>query len=104
MARAVRLEMKLFDPKHRREVSRGQRLTLVGTELSLSIFLGLAGGHWLDGRFGTRPWLTLFGLLLGISAGFKGLFDAARRERSRLRSDDSRPSDPPRDPPAPPPE
>ncbi len=85
MARAEGSEMKLFDPKHRREVSRGQRLVLVGTELSLSIFIGLAGGHWLDGRLQTRPWLTLVGLVLGTIAGFKGLYEVARREKKALR-------------------
>ncbi len=27
-------------------------------------------GHWLDGRFGSRPWLTLCGALLGMAIGF----------------------------------
>ncbi|MBX7193865.1 MAG: AtpZ/AtpI family protein [Sandaracinaceae bacterium] len=84
MARADGPEMKLFDPKHRREMSKGQRLALVGTELSVSIFLGLFGGHWLDERLATRPWLTLVGLLLGIAAGFKNLYEVARREQARM--------------------
>jgi ATP synthase protein I len=84
MARAEGPEMKLFDPKHRRAMSQGQRLALVGTELSVSIFLGLFGGHWLDQRFATRPWLTLVGLLLGLAAGFKGLYRVARREQERI--------------------
>ncbi len=84
MARAEGPEMKLFDPKHRREMSRGQRLALVGTELSVSIFIGLFGGHWLDERFATRPWLTMVGLLLGLAAGFKSLFQVARREQTRI--------------------
>ena len=53
MARADGPEMKLFDPKHRREMNRGQRMALVGTELSVSIFIGLFGGHWLDVRLAT---------------------------------------------------
>jgi ATP synthase protein I len=89
MARAEGPEMKLFDPKHRREMSRGQRLALVGTELSVSIFIGLFGGHWLDERLATRPWLTLVGLLLGLAAGFKSLFQVARREQARI-SDEAR--------------
>jgi len=84
MARAFGLEMKLLDPKHRRDFSKGQRLALVGTELSVSILIGLLGGHWLDERFSTRPWLTLFGLLIGIAAGFKSLYRVARREQQRI--------------------
>lgn len=84
MARAFGLEMKLFDPKHRRDVSKGQRLALVGTELAVSILIGLLGGHWLDERLSTRPWLTLLGLLLGIAAGFKSLYRVAQREQARI--------------------
>lgn len=102
MARAEGPEMKLFDPKHRREMSRGQRLALVGTELSVSIFLGLFGGHWLDQRLATRPWLTLVGLLLGLAAGFKNLYGVAKREQERI-AKSARPSDqPPTEPPEPP--
>ena len=93
MARAEGPEMKLFDPKHRRAISQGQRLALVGTELSVSIFLGLFGGHWLDQRFATRPWLTLVGLLLGLAAGFKGLYRVARREQERITKKPEEPGD-----------
>ena len=100
MARAVGPEMKLFDPKHRREMSKGQRLALVGTELSVSIFLGLFGGHWLDERLATRPWLTLVGLALGIAAGVRNLLRVVTREQRRLtaereREERSRRAEPP---------
>jgi len=31
-------------------------------------------GLWLDGRFGTKPWLLLAGLLLGMVGGFVNFF------------------------------
>lgn len=31
-------------------------------------------GYWLDGRFGTSPWLVVAGSLLGIVAGFVSFF------------------------------
>jgi len=31
-------------------------------------------GWWLDGRFGTKPWLLLAGLILGMIGGFVNFF------------------------------
>ena len=31
-------------------------------------------GYWLDGRFGTKPWLLLGGLILGMVGGFVNFF------------------------------
>lgn len=38
------------------------------------LLLGL-GGWWLDGRWGTSPWLTTVGLLLGVVVG---MYELAR--------------------------
>jgi ATP synthase protein I len=55
------------------------RLGSVGIELAVATIIGLAGGHWLDGKLGTGPWLTLVGLLVGVAAGFKNLIETARK-------------------------
>jgi F0F1-type ATP synthase assembly protein I len=37
--------------------------------------LGLGAlGYWLDGRWGTKPWLLLAGLLVGMIGGFVNFF------------------------------
>jgi ATP synthase protein I len=41
----------------------------MGTMLAASITLGVLGGYWADGKLGTKPWLTLGGLLLGLAVG-----------------------------------
>ena len=46
----------------------------LGWYLALCIVGGAAGGFWLDGRLGTKPLLTLIGLLLGIGLGFYCLY------------------------------
>lgn len=43
----------------------GASYTLIGAILLLG---GI--GYFLDGRLGTRPWLAVTGLLLGIVVGF----------------------------------
>jgi len=71
-----------------RETSRGQQsprssspapigaLAAGGIELAVAILAGLFGGHWLDGRFNTSPWLLLVGVFLGAAAGFYNLVRA----------------------------
>jgi len=50
----------------------------VGIELILSMGVGYLVGHWLDGRFGTH-WIAVVGFLLGVYAGFRQIFIAAKR-------------------------
>lgn len=82
--------MKLFGPEHRRDFGRGQQLALIGTELSVATLIGLYGGYWLDERFGSRPWLTLVGLALGLAAGFKNLARFVLDEQKRLKREAER--------------
>ena len=59
----------------------------IGIELALSVFVGLFGGQWLDGKLGTEPWLTLAGLVLGAAAGFRSLWRVvakANREAEKV--------------------
>jgi ATP synthase protein I len=56
------------------------RIGSVGIELALSTVLGLLGGQWLDKKLSTAPYLTVIGLLLGITAGFRSLIQVARRK------------------------
>jgi ATP synthase protein I len=63
------------------------RFSTVGLELALSIVFGLLIGGWLDGVFGTEPWLTLVMLIVGAGAGFLALYRALKR----LQQDDGDP-------------
>jgi ATP synthase protein I len=47
---------------------------MVGVQFALSIFIGLAIGYWLDKKFHTFPWLTLFWFFIGLAAGFKNVY------------------------------
>ena len=78
--------MKKPPPKPLREFGR---YGSVGIELVLSIVLGYYGGHWLDGKIaGGHGWLTAFGSLLGVYAGFRSLFlTAALMQRDIERSE-----------------
>ena len=50
------------------------KLSIMGIEMVVSTFIGLAIGIYLDGKFETAPWLTIFFLIIGIIAGFRNIF------------------------------
>jgi len=57
--------------------SLGPYLNL-GTTFALAIG-GLAYvGNWLDGRWGTDPWMTLAGAVTGMAVGFVNLVQTVR--------------------------
>jgi len=55
------------------------KVSIIGIEMVVSTFVGLAIGLFLDGKFGTSPWLTLIFLLFGIIAGFRNIFREIKR-------------------------
>jgi len=50
------------------------RFSSVGLELGAAVVGGMFLGQWLDGRFGTAPWLMIVFLALGMAAGFRSIF------------------------------
>ncbi len=54
-------------------------LSTVGITLVAATMIGFFAGRFLDRLFSTSPWLTIIFLILGIIAGFKNLFDHARK-------------------------
>ena len=64
------------------EQSRGGRPGLsspsqfagLGLQFAASIGLFAWLGHWLDGRFGTAPWLLLLGVFFGAGAAFYSMY------------------------------
>lgn len=51
----------------------------VGLELGLCVGLGLLAGFYLDKYLGTTPWMLLLWMVLGLAAGFRGVFRAIKR-------------------------
>ncbi len=54
-------------------------LMTVGTMLVACVVCGYLLGSFLDGKFGTSPWLVVAGVLLGTAAGFVELFRTVSR-------------------------
>lgn len=49
--------------------SKGVEVVFGGTQLAISVLLGVYVGYRLDGRWGTGPWMLLAGSALGIAVG-----------------------------------
>lgn len=56
-----------------RERRRQMRISAIGFQFCFSIAIGALGGRWLDGKFGTEPWLLILGLVLGAIAAYRDL-------------------------------
>ncbi len=54
------------------------RLSSIGIEMGVAVFIGWLVGHYLDRWLGTDPWMMIVFALLGIAAGFKGMIAAAK--------------------------
>jgi len=55
------------------------RLSTVGLTLAIAVGIGAVGGLYLDDYLGTKPWLTILGVLLGSAAGFHQLIREIKR-------------------------
>lgn len=77
--------MPLLGPEGRKQLRQVGRISTIGIEIALSIVVGILGGRWLDSKLGTSPYLTIIGLILGVVAGFRSLFQVAQQERERLK-------------------
>ena len=55
----------------------------LGIHLVAATFVGLAVGYFLDDFFGTKPWLTMTFLGLGIGTGFRDIFRMIKRQNDQ---------------------
>ena len=70
-----------------RQASNWLNASIVGIQFPVAMAIGYFWGRWMDGLFGTEPWLTILFSILGIIAGFVNLFRitlATAREEEEL--------------------
>lgn len=61
----------------------------LGWVLAVSVLGGTLGGVYLDRTFDTKPWLTLTGIFLGMTAGFVSLFRTLKAQSEHRRKPDA---------------
>ncbi|MBT6177902.1 MAG: AtpZ/AtpI family protein [Deltaproteobacteria bacterium] len=70
------------------------RYSSVGVEMAVCIGGSTLAGHYADRHFGTKPWLFLFGLVVGTGAAIKAVvrivrqFKASNREQDQTSADE----------------
>lgn len=84
-----------------RQASNWLNASIVGIQFPVAMALGYFWGKWMDGLFGTEPWLTIIFSIFGVIAGFVNLFrialstareeDAIARENAEADGDDEAP-------------
>ncbi len=74
------------DPDSPSPFFKTARFASVGLEMGIAVAIGAGAGYLADNHFGTKPWLSLVGLLIGTVAGFKGMIDAAKKAKQSLES------------------
>ena len=57
-----------------------------GIEFPAFIALGYFGGHWLDGKFGTEPWLMWLGLGFGFFGAGTSLYRLWKRAKKEMQA------------------
>ena len=72
-------EAEVMD-KSRRRMTRTVAVAAAGGELVCAVTAGVLFGRWLDHRFGTTPWLTAGGVLVGFTLGTWALYRAVTQE------------------------
>jgi len=50
------------------------QLSTIGMSFVFALVIGFAGGYWLDGLLGTKPWLSFLGFFLGLAAGVLNVY------------------------------
>jgi F0F1-type ATP synthase assembly protein I len=73
--------------------ARNSNYATVGLEILVSVLFGFLIGRWLDGKFGTHPYITIAGFLLGLATAGRFVLRAARRMKSETENDDFREAD-----------
>ncbi|MCG5054298.1 MAG: AtpZ/AtpI family protein [Myxococcales bacterium] len=83
-----------IDPEAKKLWRQAGNTGAVGIEIAIAIVIGYFGGQYLDGQFGTTPWISWIGFAAGVGAGIKALVRVTR-QYNREQRDDAPPPPPP---------
>jgi len=71
---------KKEDKKHNRELLRSlYMVSQMGVTIAACVIIGVLLGRFLDGVLNTSPFLLIIFSLLGAGAGFRAIFELAKK-------------------------
>ncbi len=70
-----------MDEETKKYVKQLAMASTIGFQVVFAIFIGAWVGYWLDGKFGTLPWLTLIFIGFGIAAGFLNYYRFVMKQK-----------------------
>ncbi|WP_019121077.1 AtpZ/AtpI family protein [Brevibacillus massiliensis] len=53
-------------------------VSVIGVDMAVCVIAGVWIGKYMDGLFGTKPWLLLAGLLVGLGVGLYSVYRLIR--------------------------
>ena len=59
------------------------QLSTIGMSFVFALVIGFAGGYWLDGVLGTKPWLSFVGFFVGLAAGVLNVYRVMKLANSK---------------------
>lgn len=68
-----------MDANNKKTLFQVAHVSSVGIGMAVAIFGALFIGVYLDGKFGTGPYLAVIFLVMGIIAGFRNYFRLVKR-------------------------
>lgn len=83
----------IFQNRDKKTWDMISRAALMGTNMVACTVVGLALGYFLDKWLGTSPWMLLVWLLLGIVAGFRGMYLEAMKIHKAQSTDGEHPGE-----------
>ena len=73
----------IIDPEAKKMWRIAGTTGAVGIEVAVAIVIGYLGGHWLDGKLRTAPWLSLVRFAAGVGAAIKALTRVVREYKKK---------------------
>ena len=76
--------------KTKKEIRQMLPASSIGLVFVISIVIGTLIGVWLDGKLGTKPYLTIFFMLLGVASGVKNAYHFVKKSGMLEKDDESK--------------